>query len=167
MNVTAVMTRRRRGKKTKKQHFDNTQLSASMSDVTVLVPCVSAAPSGSWPWRAACLQPSCVSAGSGPTSCSSTTRRTWPSSEGRGRTTTWRTTKTVTTHTSLPRLPKTVVTHFHTQVLVCPCFPSVHAALNYFKCRIFLQSDAAPFTLLHSFHLSVTVSTAPSLKVHY
>lgn len=56
---------------------------------------MSAAPSASWPWRAASRRPSCGSAESGPTSCSSTTRRILQSSAGPGRTTTWKTTKTV------------------------------------------------------------------------
>lgn len=76
---------------------------------------ISAAPSGSWPWRAACHLPSCGSVENGPTSCSSTTRRTSPSSEGPDRTTISKTTKTVIKRDSrfLSYLKPYVLTDFH------------------------------------------------------
>lgn len=76
---------------------------------------ISAAPSGSWPWRAACHRPSCGSVENGPTSCSLTTRRTSPSSEGPDRTTISKTTKTVIKRDTrfLSYLKPHVLTDFH------------------------------------------------------
>lgn len=75
--------------------------------------CALAAPSGSWPWRAACRLPSCVSAVNGATSCSSTIRRTSQSSEDPDPITTWKTTKTVIRHDIffLPRLKMYICVH--------------------------------------------------------
>lgn len=57
--------------------------------------CALAAPGAWWPWRGACPPLSFVLVANERTSCSSTTRRTWPSSGAPVRITTWRTTKTV------------------------------------------------------------------------
>lgn len=69
-------------------YFYSPARSCECECVSVILSRVSAAPGGSWPWRAACPLPFCVLAENGQTSCSSTTRRTSPSSEDQDQTTT-------------------------------------------------------------------------------